>query len=458
VLPTAIVGANKQAIGEGIRQALEVAEKTLVSLTKPFVEADLVRLATSLTGSDTDARILAEAFAKVGIDGVITVEPSNSMEMSLDIVEGMRFDRGYLSAYFVTDPERMEAVLENPVILIYEKKISSMKDLLPMLEQVARLGRPLLIIAEDIDGEALATLVVNKIRGTLQSCAVKAPGFGDRRKAMLEDIAILTGGRAITEDLGVRLENIKVDDCGKARRVRIDKDSTMIVEGAGSVTTIQSRVVQIRAQIDGTTSEYDREKMQERLAKLVGGVAVVRVGAATESEIALKRSRLEDAVHTLRAAFQGGVVPGAGTALVRAVPALRDLRVGGEQQIGVSAMRRALEAPLRQLAESCGEDPLEVVRRVLAADDPNMGFDVERRDVVDLRQAGVIDPVNVVRAALVNAAYGSINALATEAMISLPPKEATAEKTPSEESDSQAATSKEPQPQPAPSRPDPPRR
>jgi chaperonin GroEL len=359
---------------------------------------------------------------KVGKDGVITVEEAKSMETSLEVVEGMQFDRGYLSPYFVTDPERMECVLENPVILIHEKKISSMKDLLPVLEQVARLGRPLLLIAEDIEGEALATLVVNKLRGTLQAAAVKAPGFGDRRKAMLEDVAILTNGRAITEDLGIKLESIKMDDLGRAKKVTIDKDNTTIVEGAGSSAAIEGRVKQIRAQIEDTTSDYDREKLQERLAKLVGGVAVIKVGAATETEMKEKKARVEDAMHATKAAVEEGIVPGGGVALIRAARVLGDLKLGGDQQIGVNIVSRAIEEPLRWIASNAGHEGSIVVQKVRELKDEE-GFNALNDKYENLVQVGVIDPAKVVRSALQNSSSIASLLLTTEALVSEIPEE-----------------------------------
>ncbi len=368
--------------------------------------------------------IIAEAMEKVGKDGVITVEEAKSMETSLDVVEGMQFDRGYLSAYFVTDPERMEAVLENPVILIHEKKISSMKDLLPLLEQVARGGRPLVIIAEDVDGEALATLVVNKLRGTLQVAAVKAPGFGDRRKAMLEDIAILTGGRAITEDLGIKLENIKLDDLGKAKKVTIDKDNTTIVEGAGAQGAIEGRVKQIRTQVEETTSDYDREKLQERLAKLVGGVAVIKVGAATETEMKEKKARVEDAMHATKAAVEEGIVPGGGVALLRASKVIDGLKLEHDQKVGADIVRRAIEAPLRWIAPERRRRGLD--RRPEGQGErrtPAYGYNAATDTYEDLVKAGVIDPTKVVRSALQNAASIASLLLTTEAMVSEIPED-----------------------------------
>jgi chaperonin GroEL len=359
---------------------------------------------------------------KVGKDGVITVEEAKSMETSLEVVEGMQFDRGYLSPYFVTDPERMEVVLENPVILIHEKKISSMKDLLPLLEQVARAGRPLVIIAEDVDGEALATLVVNKLRGTLQAAAVKAPGFGDRRKAMLEDIAILTGGRALTEDLGIKLENIKLDDLGKAKKVTIDKDNTTIVEGAGAQSGIEGRVKQIRTQVEETTSDYDREKLQERLAKLVGGVAVIKVGAATETEMKEKKARVEDAMHATKAAVEEGIVPGGGVALIRAGKALDGLKLEGDQKVGAEIIRKSIEEPLRWIASNAGQEGSIVVQKVKEGKGEE-GYNAAADKYENLVAAGVIDPVKVVRTALQNASSIASLLLTTEALVSEIPEE-----------------------------------
>jgi chaperonin GroEL len=371
---------------------------------------------------------------KVGKDGVITVEESKTMETALEVVEGMQFDRGYLSPYFVTDPERMEAVLDNPLILINEKKISSMKDLLPLLEQVAKMGKPMLIIAEDVEGEALATLVVNKLRGTLNIAAVKAPGFGDRRKAMLEDIAILTGGKVISEDLGIKLENVKLEDLGRAKKVTIDKDNTTIVEGAGRQADIEGRVKTLRTQIEETTSDYDREKLQERLAKLVGGVAVIRVGAATETEMKEKKARVEDAMHATRAAVEEGIVPGGGVTLVRAAKALEkynvrehDADTEQDEQIGVTIVRRALEEPLRQIVQNAGKEGAVIVERVRSEKNDNVGFNASTEEFEDLVKAGVIDPAKVTRTALQNAASIAGLMLTTEAMVSEIPED---EKTP----------------------------
>jgi chaperonin GroEL len=371
----------------------------------------------SANNDETIGKIIAEAMKKVGKDGVITVEESKTMETSLEVVEGMQFDRGYLSPYFVTDPERMEAVLESAYILIHEKKISSMKDLLPLLEQIAKGGKPLVIIAEDVEGEALATLVVNKLRGTLHVCAVKAPGFGDRRKAMLQDIAILTGGRAITEDLGIKLENVQISDLGQAKKITVDKDNTTIVEGKGKSAEIEGRVKEIRSQVDKTTSDYDREKLQERLAKLVGGVAVIKVGAATETEMKEKKARVEDAMHATRAAVEEGVLPGGGVALLHCIEALDKLKVDGDEQIGVNIVKRAMEEPLRQISENAGEEGAVVVGKIRDNSNPNFGYNAQDERFEDLVKAGVIDPTKVVRTALQNA--GSIAALmlTTEALV-----------------------------------------
>jgi chaperonin GroEL len=418
-----VAGANPMDVKRGIEKAVEAITAELKKMSKPVSGNMVAQVGTiSANNDETIGKIIAEAMDKVGKDGVITVEEAKTLETSLEVVEGMQFDRGYLSPYFVTDPERMEVVLENPVILIHEKKISSMKDLLPVLEQVARLGRPLLIIAEDIEGEALATLVVNKLRGTLQAAAVKAPGFGDRRKAMLEDIAILTGGRAITEDLGIKLENIKLDDLGKAKKVTIDKDNTTIVEGGGSSQAIEGRVKQIRAQIEDTTSEYDREKLQERLAKLVGGVAVIKVGAATETEMKEKKARVEDAMHATKAAVEEGIVPGGGVALLRAGKALESLKLTGDQQIGVNIVARALEEPMRWIAQNAGEEGSIVVSKVKEMKSEE-GFNALTDKYENLVQAGVIDPTKVVRSALQNSSSIASLLLTTEALVSEIPEE-----------------------------------
>jgi chaperonin GroEL len=417
-------GANPMELKRGIEKAVEAMTAELKKLSKPVSGNMIGQVGTiSANSDDTIGKIIAEAMEKVGKDGVITVEEARSMETSLDVVEGMQFDRGYLSPYFVTDPERMEAVLENPVILIHEKKISSMKDLLPLLEQVARGGRPLIIIAEDVDGEALATLVVNKLRGTLQVAAVKAPGFGDRRKAMLEDIATLTGGRAITEDLGIKLENIKIEDLGKAKKVTIDKDNTTIVEGAGAQSAIEGRVKQLRTQVEDTTSDYDREKLQERLAKLVGGVAVIKVGAATETEMKEKKARVEDAMHATKAAVEEGIVPGGGVALLRCVKSIDGLKLDGDQKVGSEIVRRAVEAPMRWIATNAGVEGTIVVQRVKESKDVNFGYNAATDVYEDLVKAGVIDPTKVVRSALQNAASIASLLLTTEAMVAELPEE-----------------------------------
>jgi chaperonin GroEL len=418
-----VAGANPMDLKRGIERAVEVVVEDLKKQSKPVKGNMIAQVGTISANSDaTIGKIIAEAMEKVGKDGVITVEEAKTLETSLDVVEGMQFDRGYLSPYFVTDPERMEVVLENPLILIHEKKISSMKDLLPVLEQVARMGRPLLIIAEDVEGEALATLVVNKLRGTLQGAAVKAPGFGDRRKAMLEDVATLTGGRAVTEDLGIKLENVRVEDLGQAKKVTIDKDNTTIVEGNGSQQAIEGRIKQIRAQIEETTSDYDREKLQERLAKLVGGVAVIKVGAATETEMKEKKARVEDAMHATKAAVEEGIVPGGGVALIRALKALETLKAGGDQQIGVNIVKRAVEEPLRWIATNAGFEGSIVVQRVKEGVD-DFGFNALTDEYENLIQAGVVDPTKVVRSALQNASSIASLLLTTEALVADIPEE-----------------------------------
>ena len=422
---TVAAGANPMALKRGIEKAVERAVEAIKDQSKPVKGDAIAQVGTvSANGDQTIGGIIAEAMKKVGKDGVITVEESKSLDTLLEVVEGMQFDRGYLSAYFVTDPERMEATLENALILLNEKKISSMKDLLPLLEQVAKLGKPLLIVAEDVEGEALATLVVNKLRGTLQVCAVKAPGFGDRRKAMLEDIAILTGGKVISEDLGIKLENVKLEDLGKAKKITVDKDNTTIVEGAGKAADIQGRVATIRRQIEETTSDYDREKLQERLAKLVGGVAVIKVGAATETELKEKKARVEDAMHATRAAVEEGIVPGGGVTLVRAAKVLDSLKLKDEdEQIGVNIVKRALEEPLRKIAENAGHEGAVIVERVKAEKSDNMGFNAESEQFEDLVKAGVIDPAKVARTALQNAASIAALMLTTEALVSEIPEE-----------------------------------
>ena len=413
-----VAGANPMEIKRGIEGAVEAVVGQLRKMSHPVSGKMIAQVGTISANNDsTIGKIIAEAMDKVGKDGVITVEEAKTLETSLEVVEGMQFDRGYLSPYFVTDPARMEVVLENPIILIHEKKISSMKDLLPQLEQVARLGRPLLIVAEDVEGEALATLVVNKLRGTLQGAAVKAPGFGDRRKAMLEDIAILTNGKAITEDLGLKLENIRVEDLGKAKKVTIDKDNTTIVEGDGTQKAIEGRVKQIRTQVEETTSDYDREKLQERLAKLVGGVAVIKVGAATETEMKEKKARVEDAMHATKAAVEEGIVPGGGVALLRASAVLDKLKLDHDQQIGVNIIRRALEEPMRWIAQNAGYEGSIVVQRVREAKSTNDGFNAQSEAYEDLVKAGVIDPTKVVRTALQNAGSIASLLLTTEALV-----------------------------------------
>src|SRR6201994_1659070 len=413
-------GANPMAIKRGIDRAVIVAVEEIRKLSKPVSGEMIAQVGSISANSDsTIGNIIAEAMKKVGKDGVITVEESKTLETQLEVVEDMQFDRGYLSPYFVTDPDRMEASLEEPYILIHEKKISSMKDLLPLLEQVARNGKPLVIIAEDVDGEALATLVVNKLRGTLNVAAVKAPGFGDRRKAMLEDIAKLTGGNAITEDLGIKLENVKIEDLGRAKRVTIDKDNTTIVEGRGDAKAIEGRVKEIRNQVDKTTSDYDREKLQERLAKLVGGVAVIKVGAATETEMKEKKARVEDAMHATRAAVEEGIVPGGGVALIRAVPAVEALikTLEGDEKIGATIIRRAIEEPLRMIVSNAGEEGSVVIGKITESKDTNFGYNAGTGAYEDLVKAGVIDPTKVTRTALQNAASISGLMLTTEAMI-----------------------------------------
>jgi chaperonin GroEL len=411
-------GANPMALKRGIDRAVQTVVDKIKSLSKPVSGDAIAQVATVSANNDaTIGRIIAEAMEKVGKDGVITVEESKTMETVLDVVEGMQFDRGYLSPYFVTDPDRMETVLENPYILIHEKKISNMKDLLPLLEQIARSGSPLLIVAEEVEGEALATLVVNKLRGTLNVAAVKAPGFGDRRKAMLEDIAILTGGKSIMEETGIKLEGVKLDDLGRAKRVTIDKDNTTIIEGAGAKKGIEGRVKQLRVQVEETTSDYDREKLQERLAKLVGGVAVIKVGAATETEMKEKKARVEDAMHATRAAVEEGIVPGGGVALVRALGAIDKVKADSDEQIGINIVRRSLEEPLRQIASNAGHEGSVVVEKVKADKNAAYGFNAELGEYEDLVKAGVIDPAKVTRAALQNAASIAGLMLTTEAMI-----------------------------------------
>ncbi|MGA3372136.1 MAG: chaperonin GroEL [Terracidiphilus sp.] len=429
---TVAAGANPMALRRGIEKAVTTIIGTrdkegkwitggaLGELSKPVDPSSVAQVgAISANGDLEIGDIIAEAVKVVGKDGVITIEESKTMHTGLELVEGMQFDRGYLSPYFVTDAERLEVILEEPYILIYEKKISAMKDLLPLLEQVARGGKPLLIIAEDVEGEALATLVVNKLRGTLNVAAVKAPGFGDRRKAILGDVAILTGGKAITEDLGIKLEGVKLEDLGKAKRITIDKDNTTIVDGAGKASDIEGRVKEIRSQIEKTTSDYDKEKLQERLAKLVGGVAIIKVGAATETELKEKKARVEDALHATRAAVEEGIVPGGGVALVRAIPAVDELikTLEGDEKIGANIVRRALEEPLRQIVANAGEEGAVVVAKVLESKDPHYGYNAETSVFEDLVKAGVIDPTKVTRTALQNAASIAGLLLTTEAMV-----------------------------------------
>jgi chaperonin GroEL len=415
---TVAAGASPTALKRGIDRAVEVAVEQIKNLHKDVKGDMIAQVGTISANNDKQiGGIIAEAMKKVGKDGVITVEESKTMETTLEVVEGMQFDRGYLSPYFITDPERMECILENALILIHEKKISSMKDLLPLLEQIAKLGKPLLIIAEEVEGEALATLVVNKLRGTLQCAAVKAPGFGDRRKAMLEDIAVLTGGKAITEDLGIKLENVKIEDLGKAKKITIDKDNSTIVEGAGKAGEIEGRVKQIRQQVESTTSDYDREKLQERLAKLVGGVAVIKVGAATETELKEKKARVEDAMHATRAAVEEGIVPGGGTALLRALTALDKIKADGDELVGVGIVKRALEEPARQIAHNAGYEGAVVIGKIRDSKDEHYGFNADSGDYGDMVKMGVIDPAKVTRLALQNAASIAGLMLTTEALV-----------------------------------------
>ncbi|HEX9819983.1 MAG TPA: chaperonin GroEL [Methylomirabilota bacterium] len=413
-------GANPMGLKRGMEAAVEAVTEDLKKLSKSTKDKkEIAQVATIASNNDkTIGNLIAEAMEKVGKDGVITVEESKSADTVLDVVEGMQFDRGYLSPYFVTDPERMEVVLEDALVLIHEKKISVMKDMLPLLEQVARSGKPFLIIAEDVEGEALATLVVNKLRGTLHTCAVKAPGFGDRRKAMLEDIATLTGGKAITEDLGIKLENIKLEDLGKAKKIVIDKDNTTLVEGAGKSSAIEGRIKQIRAQIDETTSDYDREKLQERLAKLAGGVAVIKVGAATETAMKEKKARVEDALNATRAAVEEGIVPGGGVALLRASRAIDGMKkLEGDEKVGAMIIKRALEEPIRQIVENAGLEGSVIIEKVKAETVVTRGYDAESMEYVDMLQAGIIDPAKVERVALQNAASIASLLLTTEALI-----------------------------------------
>jgi chaperonin GroEL len=415
---TVAAGASPMSLKRGIEKAVEAAVEEIEKISRE-VKGDMIAQIGTIS-ANTDKQVgdlIAEAMQKVGKDGVITVEESKTMQTTLEVVEGMQFDRGYLSPYFVTDPERMHCEFEDVHILICEKKISSMNELLPVLELVAKIGQPLLIIAEDVEGEALATLVVNKLRGTLKCVAVKAPGFGDRRKAMLEDIAILTGGKAITEDLGIKLENIKIEDLGHAKKINVDKDNTTIIEGAGKNSEIEARIRNLRAQVEETTSDYDREKIQERLAKLVGGVAVIKVGAATETERKEKKARVEDAMHATRAAVEEGIVPGGGVALLRCIPALERLKLEEDEATGVNIVKRALEEPLRQIALNAGFEGAIVVGRVRQSKDENFGFNAETGEYGDMLKAGVIDPAKVTRLALQNAASIAALMLTTEALI-----------------------------------------
>jgi len=437
---TVAAGANPMAIKRGIEMAVRAVcgydeiqkdgskkhvKGELEKLSKPVEGAMIAQVGAVSANNDISiGTIIAEAMKKVGKDGVITVEEAKTMETTLEVVEGMQFDRGYLSPYFVTDADRMECILEDPYILIHEKKISSMKDLLPLLEQIAKSGKPLLIVAEEVEGEALATLVVNKLRGTLHCSAVKAPGFGDRRKAMLEDIATLTGGKAITEDLGIKLENVRLEDLGRAKKITVDKDNTTIVEGYGKSSAIEGRVKQLRTQIEETTSDYDREKLQERLAKLVGGVAQIKVGAATETEMKEKKARVEDAMHATKAAVEEGIVPGGGVAMIRSIPALDKLKAEGDEQIGINIVMRALEEPLRLIVQNAGEEGAVVAEKVRANSNANFGFDAQAETYGDLVEAGVIDPTKVARTALQNAASIASLMLTTEALVSeIPEKE-----------------------------------
>ena len=419
-------GANPMALKRGIERAVEAVVAEVASHSKPVSGDMIAQVGTiSANGDETIGNTIAEAMKKVGKDGVITVEESKTMNTELQTVEGMQFDRGYLSPYFISDPDRMECVLEDPYILIHEKKISNMKDLLPLLEQIARSGKPLLVIAEEVEGEALATLVVNKLRGTLNACSVKAPGFGDRRKAMLEDIGILTGGKAIMEETGIKLEGVRLDDLGRAKRVTVDKDNTTIIDGAGQQKSIEGRIKQLRAQIEETTSDYDREKLQERLAKLAGGVAVIKVGAATETEMKEKKARVEDALHATRAAVEEGIVAGGGVALLRAASVLKDLKSVGDEQIGIDIVKRACEEPLRQISGNAGYEGAIVVEKVRSSSEQNYGFNAASGNYEDLVASGVIDPAKVTRSALQNASSISALMLTTEAMIcEIPEKKA----------------------------------
>lgn len=422
-LKNVTAGSNPMALKRGVEKAVEKVVEELKKLSTAIKDKKEVAQVASIAANCDKAigDLIAEAMDKVGKDGVITVEEAKSTATTLEVVEGMQFDQGYLSPYFVTDAERMECILEEPYILIHEKKISSLKDLLPLLEKIARTGKPLLIIAEEVEGEALATLVVNKIRGTLAACAVKAPGYGDRRKAMLEDIAVLTAGKALTEDLGIKLENVDIEDLGRAKRVKVDKENTTIVEGAGKTSSINGRINQIKKQVEETDSDYDKEKLQERLAKLAGGVAVINVGAATETEMKEKKARVEDALHATRAAVEEGIIPGGGVGLIRALPALEKLKLEGDEKIGVDIVRRALEEPIRQLAENAGLEGSVVVQRV-KQEKTNVGYDVNQEAYVDMIEAGVIDPTKVTRSALQNASSVAALLLMTEAIVTEKPE------------------------------------
>ncbi len=418
-------GANPMDLKRGIEKAVEVVIEELKKLSKPVQEKkEIAQVGTISANNDASiGELIAEAMDKVGKDGVITVEEAKSMQTTLDVVEGMQFDRGYISPYFITDPERMECTLEDVYILINEKKISSMKDLLPILEQIAKMGKPLLIISEEVEGEALATLVVNKLRGTLQVCAVKAPGFGERRKAMLEDVAVLTGGTMISEDLGIKLENIKITDLGRAKKITVDKENTTIVEGAGDSKKIEGRVKQIKTQVEETTSDYDREKLQERLAKLVGGVAVINVGAATETEMKEKKARVEDALNATRAAVEEGIVPGGGVAFLRCLPALRNLKLEEDQQVGVEIIKKALEEPIKQIVNNAGLEGSVVVEKVKHSKELNYGFDADKEEYTDMIKAGIIDPTKVTRYALLNASSVAALMLTTAVMVTEIPED-----------------------------------
>ncbi len=422
-LKNVTAGSNPMALKRGIEKAVIKVVEELGKLSTPIKDKkEIAQVASIAANSDTTiGELIAEAMDKVGKDGVITVEEAKSTATTLDVVEGMQFDQGYLSPYFVTDTERMEVLLEDAYILIYEKKISSIKDILPLLEKIARAGKPLLIIAEEVDGEALATLVVNKIRGTFVACAVKAPGYGDRRKAMLEDIAVLTGGKALTEDLGIKLENVDIEDLGRAKKIKIDKENSTIVEGAGKNAAINARIAQLKKQIEDTDSDYDKEKLQERLAKLAGGVAVINVGAATETEMKEKKARVEDALHATRAATQEGIVPGGGVALIRTIAALEKLRLEGDEKIGADIVKRAIEEPLRQIAQNAGLEGSVVVQRI-KTEKTNIGYDVSQDSYVDMLEAGVIDPTKVTRSALQNSSSIAALLLTTEALIADKPE------------------------------------